>query len=177
MNTSFSIRSLKVSISMTTSGEPKISTPTAIGLTRTTTVGSGGPVHPQSVFTLTGRLTVTDIGRGVRPTVGRGSDMSHGDGRRITMAVGSITTIIGPGLRAACSLRGSAIGGDRRWSRSTSHSATTSAGIHCRITRGIRTQLTTVTMIVTKDRVMAMVGRAGGAQTTGTITITSRGVV
>lgn len=89
------------------------------------------------------------IGRGVRLMAGRGLDTSRGGGRLITTVAGSITITTGPGYRAA-SFNGGAVGGGPRSSRSwsTSHSATTFAGIHCRITTGIHIQIAIVTTIV-----------------------------
>ena len=80
---------------------------------------------------------------------GRGLDTSRGAGRLITTVAGSITIITGPGSRAA-SFNGDVVGGGPRWSRSwsTSHSATTSAGIRCLITTGILIQIAIVTTIV-----------------------------
>jgi hypothetical protein len=115
--------------------------------------------------TLTGRLIVTGTGPGVHLTAGRGLDMNRGAGRLITSAAGFTTTTTGPGLRAATFIR-NAVGGGRRWLRSssTSRSGTTSAGIRCRITSVIRIHVTTVRTIVINGRGMvdqATVRRAG----------------
>ena len=96
-----------------------------------------------------------DIGRGARLTVGRGSATNRGAGLRITTAAGFITTTTGPGCHAAGSIE-TAVGGDRRSLHSTSHSATTSAGIRCRITTAIRTRAITVTMIAGQITVAAV---------------------
>ena len=105
--------------------------------------------------TAIGRRIVMDIGRGVRLTVGRGSATSHGVGLHITTAAGFITATIGRGCRAAGSIE-TAVGGDRPSLRSTSHSATTSAGTRCRTTIAIHTRAITVTTIVDQITVAAV---------------------
>ena len=79
------------------------------------------------------------IGRGVRRTVGRGSDTNRGAGRRITTAAGFSTTAAGSGCRAVISTRREAGGGPRssRSSVSIFHLAITSAGIRFRTTSAI----------------------------------------
>src|ERR1043166_9044819 len=111
-------------------GGARISTTTVIGLTPVTTVGFGVLFRIRSASTAIGRRIVTEIGPGVRRMVGRGLDMSHGDGRLITTAAGFTTMVTGPGVRAANSID-IAVGGVRRWLHSflTSHLAITSAGI------------------------------------------------
>lgn len=98
---------------------------------------------------LIGRRIVTVVGPGYRLTGGRGLDTSHGAGRLITTADGSITITIGPGHRTAITFA-NAVGGGPRWWRSysTSHSATTSAGIRCRTIKEIRIRVTIVVTIV-----------------------------
>ncbi len=110
-------------------GAAKISLAMATGSRRTITVGFGVRFRVQSVFIAIGRRIVTDSGPGVRLMDGRGLVTSHGVGRLITTAAGFITTVTGPGVRAACFIA-IAVGGVRHWSRfrSTFHSATTSAG-------------------------------------------------
>ena len=71
------------------------------------------------------------------------------------MAAGFITATIGRGCRAAGSIE-TAAGGDRPSLRSTSHSATTSAGTRCRTTIAIHTRVITVTMIVDQITVAAV---------------------
>ena len=73
---------------------------------------------------------------GFRHTDGPGWARSHGAGRRITMAVGFITTTTGPGVRAV-SIIGDAVGGGRRSSRFTFPMAITFAGIRCTTTNAI----------------------------------------
>ena len=128
-------------------GAPKSLKPTAIGITRTSTAGSGGRTHQSLAATLIGRHIATVAGRGVRLMAGRGLDTSPGDGRLITTAVGSITITTGPGRRAANTFASAVGGGPRSW-RSTSRSATTSAGIRCRTIKGIRIRVTIVVTIV-----------------------------
>ena len=84
-------------------------------------------------------------GRGVRHTAGPGLVMSHGAGLLITMAAGSTTTTIGPGVPAVNTIVTEA-GGARRWSRLfpfTSPSEITFAGIHFRIMSETHTRATT----------------------------------
>jgi hypothetical protein len=75
--------------------------------------------------------------------------MNRGVGRLTTTGVGFITTATGHGARAV-SFTGIAVGGDRHSSRSCStfHSATTFAGIRCRITKEIHVRVTIVTIAV-----------------------------
>ena len=119
-----------------------------IGGIRTTSAGSGSRALVRLLPTTIGHPIATDIGRGARRMAGRGLDMSHGDGRRITTGVGSIMTITGPGFRAVNTID-AAVGGDPRSSRSTSHSEMTFAGILSRITIAIRIRATIVTTIET----------------------------
>ena len=122
----------------------------AIGPSPTISAGSGGRMRRPSAHSPTGRRIVMATGPGVRLTAGRGLDMNRGVGRRITTVVGFITMASGHGVREV-SFTGTAVGGVRRSSRSysTFHSATTFAGIRCRITRGIHVRVTTVTIAVT----------------------------
>ena len=124
---------------------------TAIGITPTILVGSGGLVATRSAFSTTGRRIDTGIGPGARLMAGRGSDTNPGVGRLITMGAGFITTTTGPGVREVSFTR-SVAGGARRWlhSCSTFRLATTSAGTRCRITKEIRIRVDTVaiTMVV-----------------------------
>jgi hypothetical protein len=111
---------------------------------------------------LIGRRIVSAVGPGCRLTAGRGLDTSPGDGRLITTAVGSITTTTGPGRRAAITFA-SAVGGGPRWWRSTSHSATTSAGIRCRTIKEIRIRVTiAVTIVIDTGIGMVIDETAGG---------------
>lgn len=93
---------------------------------------------------------------------GRGSDTSHGDGRLITTAVGSITITTGPGHHAAITFA-SAVGGGPRWWRSTSHSAMTSAGIPCRTIKEIRIRVTIVATIVIGIEIGMVMDETAGA--------------
>ena len=69
------------------------------------------------------------IGPGVSHTAGRGLVMSLGDGPRITMAVGSITTTIGHGVLGVTTLENAA-GGVLRLSHSISLLEVTFPGTH-----------------------------------------------
>jgi hypothetical protein len=86
------------SITMNTSGGPRILTHTGIGPTRQTMVGSGDRMRLLSILTQIGHRIVMDVGRGWHHTVGRGSDTSHGAGLLIIMDAGYFITTIGPGL-------------------------------------------------------------------------------
>ena len=90
-----------------------------------------------------------ETGHGARHTAGPGWDRSHGVGRLITTVDGSITTTIGPGVRASAI---NAVGGDRRWwlfSRSTSTLVQRSAGIRFLTINAIRAPVTTSDTIET----------------------------
>ena len=123
--------------------------PMAIGPTQTISAGYGDRMSQQSAHSMIGHRTVMVIGRGVRRMAGRGLDMNPGVGRLTTMVVGFITTAIGPGVREV-SFTGIAVGGVRHSSHSysTFHSATTFAGIRCRITREIHVRDIIVTIAV-----------------------------
>ena len=112
------------------------------------------------------------IGRGFRRTVGPGSGMNRGVGRRITTAAGSFTTTTGPGCRAASFTRSEVGGGPRSSlsSRLISLSETTSAGIRCRTTSGIRIHDITGGMIV-RVTVVAIAGMVVNGVMTETVCI------
>src|ERR1044071_4387973 len=97
-----------------------------IGGTRTISAGSGSRARPRFLPTTIGRRIATGIGRGAHRMAGRGLDMNHGDGRRITTDVGSITTTTGPGVRVVNTID-TAVGGAQLSSRLASLSETTSA--------------------------------------------------
>ena len=103
-----------------------------------------------------------DIGRGVRRMAGRGSATNHGVGLHITTVAGFITTTTGHGCRAVGSIE-NAVGGDRHWLLSTSHSATTSAGTRCRTTTAIHTRVITVTTIAVMAAAMEITVEAEAA--------------
>jgi hypothetical protein len=71
--------------------------------------------------------------------------MNRGAGRPITTAAGFTTTITGRGVRAA-DFNETEVGGGLRWSRLTSPTATTFAGIHCHITSVTHARAGIVTM-------------------------------
>src|SRR5687768_15446375 len=134
----------------------------ATGAIPTTSAGCGDHTELRSPLTTIGLRIVTDIGHGVRLTAGRGLGMNRGVGRRITTAVGSITTTTGPGFHALNSSQ-SAVGGDLhslRLSHSTSPSEPIFAGIHCRTTSAIHIRGATVTMIETRATVGVVAGTA-----------------
>ena len=115
------------------------------------------------------------IGRGFRLMAGRGLATSHLDGRLITTGVGSITITTGPGRHAANMFAG-AVGGGPRWWRSTSRSATTSAGIRCRTTKEIHIRVTiVVTIVIEIEIVIGIADRVTveGAMVAGTVDITA----
>src|SRR6266436_455480 len=94
-------------------GAQKTSMLMEVGAMQTNTAGSGGRAAPSSVTMTIGRRIVTEAGYGFHLMDGPGLVMSHGAGRLITMAAGSITTTIGPGARTVNST-GIAVGGGRR---------------------------------------------------------------
>src|SRR2546422_5899172 len=139
-------------ITIPISGARKNWTLMVIGFTPTITAGSGGRTLPSSTTTTTGRLIATGTGRGARHTAGPGWDRSHGVGRLITTAAGSITTTIGAGVRASAINIGA--GGDRRswlFSRSTSTLVQRSAGTRFRTISAIRAPVTTSDPIAIRD--------------------------
>ena len=84
-------------------------------------------------------------GRGVRHTAGPGLVMSPGAGHLITMAAGSTTTTIGPGVPAVNTIATEA-GGAQRWSllfRFTFPLEITFAGTHFHIMSETHTRATT----------------------------------
>ena len=83
-----------------------------------------------------------DIGPGVFRTAGPGLVMSRGVGRRITMAVGSITTTIGPGVLGVTTIE-IAAGGVLRLSHFISRLEVTFPGTHSPIIIAIRVHVIT----------------------------------
>src|ERR1041385_1037434 len=102
------------STSMSMFGVLKISTSTAIGYKTTSTAGSGVRTPARLPAIAIGRHIAPVIGSGVLLMAGRGLAMSPGAGRLITTAAGSISIIIGRGVRAAVFIA-IAVGGGPRW--------------------------------------------------------------
>ena len=84
--------------------------------------------------------------------------MNRGVGRLTTTVAGYTTTATGHGVREV-SITDIAVGGDRHSSLSCSTflSATTFAGIRCRITREIRVRVTTITIVVMIEIIVTIV--------------------